>query len=139
MSRKRSPTALTLDFLADMGYVPKGKSAIVERTIPDKRHTHIDWANFADIIVVHPEHGFLILQVTSDSNMSARVKKVLASDVAPVCVAKGAKVQVWGWSRRGLNNHHHLRRYTFGLDGDALYAEQEGAAIDTEAFKEATG
>jgi len=121
----------TLDAL---GYFPTTKDGggEVERRITSKIKR--DWGHFADIIRVHPVHGWLVLQVTSDSNLSARVTKCLRQESLLACLlAPSTAVQVWGWSvRRGQN---HVRRFSFGLEGDKPTAVQIGKATIAEEVR----
>jgi len=129
--------------LKALGYLPWD----VEKVIPGTYKKRDLW-NFVDIIAGHPVHGLLLVQATSDSNISARVRKVEGIDEAlefPILrslLAHDVKVQVWGWSLRGpLKNKKtwHLRRIAFKeLDG-AIYTNQIGRAEEAEGLKELTG
>jgi hypothetical protein len=53
-----------------------------------------------DVLAVG-QGGTLAVQVTSRGNMSARRKKVLASDAWPFMVAAGWIVELWGYDQPG--------------------------------------
>ena len=92
-----SPTQRTLKHLRDAGYY----AAIVEHFNPWVKIRQ-DAFGILDIIAVHREHpGVLGIQCTSASNMSSRVKKILAAPVTPTWIAAGNRLEVWGWSKKG--------------------------------------
>jgi hypothetical protein len=42
-----------------------------------------------------------MIQCTSASNTSSRVKKILAAPITPTWIAAGNQLEVWGWSKKG--------------------------------------
>ena len=89
-----SPTERELKYLREQGFVAE----VVEKWIP-QTHTRRDLFGFADIIYFD-EGGVGLCQVTTVHNMPARVKKVLASDLARrwVTVANRCLLVV-GWKK----------------------------------------
>ena len=62
-----------------------------------------DLFTFADIVAYHPDgarRGIWFVQVTSRSNHSARVKKILASEHARGLLEAGARIAVISWSKK---------------------------------------
>lgn len=133
----RSPTALALELLKDLGYHAGKVETWVQGA---KRGFYRDLWGCIDIHAVHKEHGFLYVQVTGDSggNMSTRVTKISEAPVLPILLHLGAKVEVWGWSRRGPQKGKrtwHMRRVRFKLLDNTIYHEQVGRAIDKDDIK----
>lgn len=94
---KISPTMRSLKHLRELSW----HVCKVEQRIPHCFITR-DAFNFGDLLAVHPENGIALVQVTSGSNVSARVKK--ARTVAGPLVAwlvAGGKLFVHGWAKRG--------------------------------------
>jgi len=91
-----SPTARSLKFLRDHGY----KAEVVEKWNQFSR-TRKDLFNFIDIVAVGSTMGVLGVQTTSTSNMSNRVKKVLATPEYLIWKHAGNQVVVHGWSKKG--------------------------------------
>lgn len=120
-----SPTQRTLSYLRELGWPVV---QVVERYIPQSK-THIDLFGFGDIAALHPEHGLLIVQVTSGSNVSARKKKMLetpeiAEAVKLAIGVPGVAVEIHGWrkikvcTKCGLPKRARLEdRCTCGHDG----------------------
>lgn len=99
-----SPTQRTLKHLRDAGYY----AAIVEHFNPWVQIRQ-DLFGIGDIVAVHVEHpGVLMVQCTSASNMSSRVKKILAAPVTPTWIAAGNRLEVWGWSKKGARGKRKL-------------------------------
>ena len=99
-----SPTQRTLKHLRDAGYY----AAIVEHFNPFVKIRQ-DLFGIGDIVAVHVEHpGVLMVQCTSASNMSSRVKKILAAPVTPTWIAAGNQIEVWGWSKKGARGKRKL-------------------------------
>lgn len=62
-----------------------------------------DLFTFADIVAYHAEgarRGIWFIQVTSRSNHSARVKKILASEHARGLLEAGARIAVISWRKK---------------------------------------
>ena len=66
-----------------------------------------------DVLGVGPE-GTIAVQVTSRSNMSARVKKLRASEALPFMLAAGWRVEVWGYHKP--SRFWELHRVSVGPD-----------------------
>lgn len=90
-----SPTQRTLKLLRDLGYHPH----IVEKTIPFK-FIKVDLYNWIDIVAVHPKgEGILGVQVTSGSNLSARLKKAKGNPALMCWILNGGILQAHGWRK----------------------------------------
>ena len=62
-----------------------------------------DFLGFADLVCVHKETGDVILvQSTSDSNVSSRINKITNHENLPIARKAGWGIQVHGW-RKKLN------------------------------------
>jgi hypothetical protein len=92
----RSPTALTLQWLEENGYI----ADIVERRITPLIKK--DLFGFIDIVAVEADIGFTLgIQVTTRHNISARVNKILEhEDLVRKIDKAGWIVHVWGWYRK---------------------------------------
>ena len=90
-----SPTQLSLKLWRGEDWY----SEIVEYWNPfaNKRK---DLLGFADILCLRIGDPQVLLQVTSDSNMSARKKKILALDTAYLWLCTGGRIVVEGWKKR---------------------------------------
>jgi len=76
-------------------------AAVVEHWNP---HAHIrqDLFGIGDIIAVRSSSpGCALIQCTSGSNVSARVKKILDAPVTMTWLAAGNVLAVWGWVKKG--------------------------------------
>ena len=90
-----SPTQLTLRALKRNGYTPE----IVERWNPHARVRH-DLFGIIDVLALKGDET-LAVQATSDSNVSARVRKIAESDSIAAVREAGWRVEVWGWKKDG--------------------------------------
>lgn len=104
MSKKVSPTARTLKFLRDAGY----RAEVVEQTIRGagivfKRDLFQCW----DIAYVGLGE-FGLVQVTSGSNLSARLKKIADSEATPELRKAGIRLWAHGW-RKNSKGEYVLR------------------------------
>jgi hypothetical protein len=97
-----SPTQLSLRHLRDAGYL----CAIVEVYNPHTRTRH-DLFQIADILAVKPGET-LMVQTTSASNVSARVRKITDNPHIAVIREAGIGIHVHGWAKR--NNRWILAR-----------------------------
>lgn len=97
-----SPTQRSLKYLRDQGYTV----AIVEyfNYFTKRRH---DLFQFADLLAIR-ENEVLLVQVTSGTNVSARVKKITDNEHLPSVRKSGMRVEVHGWSKRA-DGKYHLR------------------------------
>jgi hypothetical protein len=89
-----SPLARSLKVLQQNGW----QSAKTEHYNSFSKR-RVDLFGFIDILAVKGP-ATLALQPTSDSNVSARVRKVYESPYLPAVLAAGWKVEVWGWAKR---------------------------------------
>jgi hypothetical protein len=91
-----SPTQRSLKFLREQGY----HAAIVEKFNQFARIRQ-DVFKFGDLLAMHPEHGIVLVQTTSGSNMAARRTKIAENPLAPAWKAAGGKILLHGWSKQG--------------------------------------
>lgn len=93
-----TPTARTLLELRKRGWLAQ----VVEQTIP---HTFIkrDLFGCIDIIALDGQPGVLGIQVTSSSNVAARVTKMRTqcADAVERWLGAGNRLVVHGWSKQG--------------------------------------
>lgn len=90
-----SPTARTLAKLKSDGYLAE----VVERWIPAARKRK-DLFGWCDVIGIR-EGETIAVQATSYTNISARVKKIEASDTIAIARSAGWRIVVWGWHKKG--------------------------------------
>lgn len=93
---RRSPTALSTEKLKAEGFLVD----VCERWIPGA-NIRKDLFGIADLVAIHPRLGSVVLvQVTSQSNVSARKKKIEASPfIFDLLSVSNIAVQVHGWSK----------------------------------------
>lgn len=92
---KTSPTQRSLAKLRKEGY----EADVVERYNCFTRKRH-DLFNFGDIFAFHSDDRiFLIVQTTSASNQSSRLRKILDSDIARQWILSGGEIEVHGWRK----------------------------------------
>lgn len=93
-----SPTQRSLAVLRKAGWT----CAVVEHWIPTIKIRR-DLFGFADVLAIHPQvPDTLAIQVTSSSNLAARLKKILAEPRAFVWLASPhRRIELWGWAKRG--------------------------------------
>lgn len=89
-----SPTSRTLALLRQRGYEPW----IVE-VWNRFSCTRLDLWNFGDVIAIKEGLAHLIVQTTSYSGVSARVKKILAEPRALTWIKTGGEIHVHGWRK----------------------------------------
>lgn len=90
-----SPTQLSLRWLREQGYL----AAVVEKWNPHARIRQ-DLFGIIDVLGVHPEHGTIALQSTSDSNLSARVKKMREHEHTGTLSRSGWRLLAQGWKKK---------------------------------------
>lgn len=73
---------------------------IVEKTIP-KTHIKKDLFGFLDLLAIRPGQ-VLGIQVTSWSNISTRVKKILAHENLDIVLQSGIQVEVWAFKKGSM-------------------------------------
>lgn len=88
-----SPTQRSLKYLRDQGF----EVGIVERYNAASQTRH-DLFGFIDLVCLDGETTIGI-QVTSASNMSARVKKIVECPALPAVRKAGWKIVVQGWRK----------------------------------------
>ena len=126
-SKGKSPTQRTRVWLKLLGI----ESAIVEKWNPFARRADggkgkkQDLFGFADVLALGAR--ITAIQVTSGSNVAARVAKIFDEPRAKSWLQAGGAVEVHGWRQRSRNkvNRWELRRVSITLDG-------MGAMISTE-------
>lgn len=59
-----------------------------------------DLLGFADVLALRPGEPPLLVQVTSGSNVSARLRKIQNSTTARLWLETGGQIEVHGWSKR---------------------------------------
>lgn len=90
-----SPTIRSLAWLRDKGY----HAEVVEKVIPYK-YIKVDFLGFIDIIAIK-KNRIVGVQVTSGSNVSARIKKAKASPNLKLWLEAGGIFVVHGWRKLG--------------------------------------
>lgn len=99
-----SPTARSLRYLRKNGYVAQ----VVERWNPYAR-VRIDLFGFIDLVAIDAGKGQIIgIQTTSQSNISARIKKILSIPEAKIWLQSGGKIHVHGWAKKGKKDARKL-------------------------------
>jgi len=95
-----TPTALTLRLLRQWQYLP----AVVERWVqlPDGKNIRRDCYGGFDVLAVDPRGKTTwLVQCTTLSNLSARIKKLRGLPDMPKLIAGGVICEAWGWHRQG--------------------------------------
>lgn len=92
---KRSPSALTTEYLERYGY----KVTSVERTCGPVKKDAFGWGD----LLCCDRSNILLVQTTSRKNLRARVKKCLgpASDAVRWWILSGGRAEVHGWNHDG--------------------------------------
>lgn len=90
-----SPTQRSLKYLRDAGWL----AWVVEKWIPQARKRSDLWG-IADILAIRGA-DILAVQTTSDSNVSARVKKIRDHENTPFVRKAGIAIHVHGWKKAG--------------------------------------
>ena len=105
---KTSPTVRSLKILREDGYTAQ----VVERWNSYAR-VRIDLFGFIDICCIKSgEVGVIGVQTTSQSNVSARLKKILAIPEAKTWLATGNKILLHGWAKKGKMGKRKLWKVT---------------------------
>jgi hypothetical protein len=89
-----TPTARSLAYLREHGYV----AAIVERWIPGA-NVRRDLFGILDLVAIR-DGETVGVQVTSGSNVAARIRKIEDSPALPHLRAAGWRLLVHGWRKR---------------------------------------
>ena len=94
-----SPTSRSLDLLRKDGWT----ACIVERYNSfSKRYN--DLYGFIDVLAMCPRRGFLAVQTTSDSNVTARLAKIAAEPRSLTWIEAGGRIVVHGWKKGGARS-----------------------------------
>ena len=88
------PTSRTLEYCRRRGW----HADVVEKWIPKTRRRS-DMFGGIDLVVMDGQQGLLGIQATSGSNVAARAHKLSALDTMAEWLAKGLRLEVWGWRR----------------------------------------
>ena len=99
---KPSPTSRSLEVLREQGYTVE----VVEKWNSFTK-TRKDLFDFIDILAIKRDET-LAVQATA-SGVSARLKKIMASELLPKVREAGWKIQVWGWRKSAKTNKYVLR------------------------------
>jgi hypothetical protein len=92
-----TPTARSLKKLRDEGW----SVCVVEKWIPQMRR-RVDAFRFGDLLACKVgSSGAMLVQTTSGTNASARIKKIRTIAEAGIWLAAGNAIQVHGWSKCG--------------------------------------
>jgi hypothetical protein len=117
---KTSPTQRSLKLLREAGFCVD----ICERRIP-VINIRKDLFGFIDILAMSPHTGFLAVQVTSGSNASSRVTKILNTSSAGIWLASGGKIVVHAWRQvgeRGKRKTWQCRSISVTAEGGQMIA-----------------
>lgn len=101
-----TPSQRTIKHLKDQGYMV----ANVETYNAFTRRKHDLWGCIDILAIGNGET--LAVQVTSKSNMSARIKKIEDSEALPEMLRSGWRVIVHGWWR-AANGRYQLKEMEF--------------------------
>ena len=89
-----SPTARSLALMRERNYVAE----VVERWIPGANIRKDLWG-FVDVLCLGPEGDRIVVQATSASNVSARIKKITDSPLVGLVRKAGFQIFVHGWKK----------------------------------------
>lgn len=116
-----SPTARSLAHARELGY----EAGVVERRNPKTFVSH-DLFGFVDIVAARAG-DLLLIQATSADNVAARRAKILQSPALDRVAFSGAKVEVWGWAKKGARGKRKLwtvrRERLTAIDGEWTWLE----------------
>lgn len=101
-----TPSQRTIKHLKDQGYMV----ANVEHFNYFTKRKHDLWGCIDILAIGNGET--LAVQVTSKSNMSARIRKIEDSDALPEMLRSGWRVIVHGWWK-GTNGRYQLKEMEF--------------------------
>lgn len=101
-----TPTQRSISLLKGQGYLV----SIVERWNPFAKIRQ-DLYGCIDLLAIGNGET-LAIQVTSKSNMSARIKKIQDNEALPVMLSSGWRVIVHGWGK-GKNGRYELKEFEF--------------------------
>lgn len=116
-----TPTQRTRDWLKKQGIT----SQIVERWNSFAK-VRQDLFGFADIVALGPR--IVAIQVTSGTNVAARIDKIYDTAAAKEWLQAGGLIEVHGWRKTGAAGKRKLwalRRVVIELDGMGVMVQQE--------------
>lgn len=87
-----TPTQRSLKLLREEGW----RCEIVERWNPHTKTRH-DLFGIADLLAIKPGHMPTLVQTTSGSNLSARLKKIAETEGVQDLIASGFRIEIHGW------------------------------------------
>jgi len=89
-----TPSARSITAMRETGWHPEN----VERFNHWTKRRH-DLFGFADIVAMKSGETPLLIQTTSNSNFSARKRKVLESPLAALALSGGFRIMLHGWGK----------------------------------------
>lgn len=99
-----SPTSRTLSYLRDQGY-----SAQVAEKFISFINKRIDLFGFIDVVGIRSDlPGILGVQVTTNSNLAARITKTKQIPEAKIWLQAGNRIEFHGWSKKGAKGTRKL-------------------------------
>ncbi len=103
-----SPTQRTLAECKRRGWL----AYVCEKWIAQARR-RVDAFGFGDVLVIDDKPGALLIQATTTSNAPSRVRKVRdeCTEAARTWLARGNRILVWGWAKRGRPQRWTLKEY----------------------------
>src|SRR4051794_2353315 len=127
-----TPTSRSLDLLRRDSW----HAQVVERYLAFAR-VRQDLFGIGDVLAIREGEPPLLVQVTSTSNLAARVKKALASPLLRVWLSTGCRFECWGWAKKGAEGKRktwQLTRRVLTLapaptDTGPTEAERDGGAV----------
>jgi NADH:ubiquinone oxidoreductase subunit B-like Fe-S oxidoreductase len=91
-----TPTARSLRLLREAGYA----ACVVEKWVPQAKK-RMDAFGFGDVLACHPGQSSIVLvQVTTASNLAARVTKAKSLPAAKQWLESGGMIELHGWVKR---------------------------------------
>lgn len=98
----KSPTQRSLEYLREQGY----HCEVVEKWNSFTRQRKDLWG-WCDILAIRKDE-VLAVQVTSTSNITARIKKIQDSDTVGLVRDAVIRIEVHGWSKKA-NGRYEIR------------------------------
>ena len=95
----KSPTQRSLEYLREQGYLAE----VVERFNSFTKQRKDLWS-WCDILAIRKDE-VLAVQVTSSSNVSARIKKIQESDTVAKVRDAGIRIEVHGWGKNSKGRY----------------------------------
>jgi len=116
-----SPMRRTLKWCRDQGWI----ADVAEKWVSFGGTGGIrrDLFGFIDVAALTDRTGVLAIQVTSASNASPRVKKIVALPAATLWLERRNTIEVHGWRKRP-NGRWHLNRWMVFTRGGKLCVER---------------